>query len=137
MFGFKAISDKPKEVSPGNNGGSGPEIPAQRSCMMKGHNCFLELMECGEFAGGAGAPHFHDVHEPGMRHLSFYVDDCWAGYKRFLALGGVAMGIPVGDPEQGYSVYCRDPFGNITELVEVPQEGGTLHESPEIGSLAR
>ena len=137
MFGFEAISDESEEVSRGNSGECGSQTPTPRSCLMKGRNCFLELTEDPECIISNGMVHFRDLDETGMSHLTFYVDDCWAGYKRFLAFGGTMMGIPTGDSEQGYSVYCRDPFGNITELIEVPKQGETLHEPPEISSLVR
>jgi hypothetical protein len=41
-------------------------------------------------------------------------------YERLQELGGIAMGVPAGDAEHGYAVYCRDPFGNIIELAEIP-----------------
>lgn len=137
MFGFEDMAGARNDAPSVYSGGTSTEIPALHSCMMKGRNCCLELKEDTEFTTGNGAACFRDGHEPGIRHLTFYVDDCWAGYKRFLALGGFAMGIPTGDTGQGYSVYCRDPFGNITELIEVPKQGETLHEPPEISSLVR
>ena len=56
----------------------------------------------------------------GIRHLAFYVDDCKAEYQRLLDLGGIALGEPAVNDESGYAVYCRDPFGNIIELAEIP-----------------
>lgn len=137
MFGFKAMSRKSEKTSPDNGGGSGSQTPAHRSCVMKGHNCFLELMEDPKCTIAKAMVHFRDLDETGMHHLAFYVDDCWAGYKRFLALGGTMMGIPTGDSEQGYSVYCRDPFGNITELVEIPKQADASHTSAKTRSLVR
>ena len=52
-----------------------------------------------------------------------HVDDCRAEYKRLLSLGGEVLGTPVADENGHYVVYCRDPFGNIIELAELPDDG--------------
>jgi catechol 2,3-dioxygenase-like lactoylglutathione lyase family enzyme len=81
-------------------------------------------------------PRFLDAHELGIRHLAFYVDDCWAEYQRLQDLGGMAMGVPAGDPENGFAVYCRDPFGNIIELAEIPGPQECPTQLPGISQLA-
>jgi catechol 2,3-dioxygenase-like lactoylglutathione lyase family enzyme len=81
-------------------------------------------------------PRFLDAHEPGIRHLAFYVDDCWAEYQRLQDLGGMAMGVPAGDDDNGYAVYCRDPFGNIIELAEIPGPQECPTQLPGISRLA-
>ncbi|MEM7116021.1 MAG: hypothetical protein AAF614_26505 [Chloroflexota bacterium] len=42
-------------------------------------------------------------------------------YEQFLAAGGTAHGkpFPVG---KAIAIYCRDPFGNIVELLEIVQD---------------
>ena len=87
---------------------------------MRGHNCFLELWQYSAPAQTCQAPGELQAHEMGIRHLAFYVDDCRQEYKRLLSLGGQTLGEPVGEPGQGSAVYCRDPFGNIIELAEIP-----------------
>ena len=95
---------------------------------MKGHNCFLELFEYDSTSSDTTSVPGLKADAQGIRHLAFYVDDCHAEYQRLKDLGGMALGVPAGDDESGYAVYCRDPFGNIIELAEIP----TPSESPLI-----
>jgi catechol 2,3-dioxygenase-like lactoylglutathione lyase family enzyme len=74
---------------------------------------------------------------PGIRHLAFYVDDCKAEYQRLKDLGGIALGEPAGDDQSGYAVYCRDPFGNIIELAEIPSPNESPLILPGVSSLGK
>lgn len=120
MFGFQTMGDEGWSDSPDMDRAVGLEGSATRGCMMRGHNCFLELWQYSAPEQTAPAPGEQLAHESGIRHLAFYVDDCREEYQRLLALGGQSLGEPVGEPGQGSAVYCRDPFGNIIELAEIP-----------------
>jgi hypothetical protein len=48
-----------------------------------------------------------------------------------LALGGQVLGKP-----RGGVVYCRDPFGNIIELCEIPGEAENPVNLPGVSTLA-
>lgn len=128
MFGFEVIGheswDKP---SPDYDLGIGLKGSSARGCMMKGHNCYLELFEYTTPQQQAEHPGKLGAHELGIRHIAFYVDDARAEYVRLQKLGGYALGEPVGSDDTGYVVYARDPFGNIIELCEIP----CPEESPE------
>ena len=126
MFGFEVISREGWENSPEMDRAIGLNSSSCRGLMMRGHNCFLELFEYASPASDSGSELELNAAATGIRHLAFYVDDCRAEYKRLLELGGIALGEPAGDDEAGYAVYCRDPFGNIIELAEIPDQ----RESP-------
>ena len=120
MFGFRVITDEGWTDEPMIDRAIGSSGSATRGHLMAGHNCHLELWEFSAPDQQGPAPGTLGPHELGIRHLAFYVDDCRAEYRRFIELGGETLGEPVGDDEHGWVVYCRDPFGNIIELCEIP-----------------
>lgn len=121
MFGFEVISHESwKKPSPDYDRGIGLKNSGARGCMMKGHNCYLEIFEFISPRQSFDGPDKLDAHELGIRHIAFYVDDARAEYLRLLELGGHVLGQPVGSDDTGYVVYARDPFGNIIELSEIP-----------------
>lgn len=120
MFGFEVISNEGWKDSPEMDRAVGLRKSSCRGKLMKGHNCFLELFHFEAPASKTTSPLNLNAAAPGIRHLAFYVDDCKAEYQRLLDLGGIALGEPAGSDESGYAVYCRDPFGNIIELAEIP-----------------
>jgi catechol 2,3-dioxygenase-like lactoylglutathione lyase family enzyme len=120
MFGFQVIGQEGWQDNPTVDRGIGSSGSASRGYTMAGHNCFLELFEFSAPEQEGPDPGALGPHEQGVRHLAFYVDDCRAEYQRLLDLGGTTLGEPVGSDEAGYVVYCRDPFGNIIELCEIP-----------------
>ena len=136
MFGFEVLSEEGWSNDPAVDKATGLEQSAARGYMMKGHNCFLELFEFTSEPQDDSDLRLPGADEPGIRHLAFYVDDCWAEYDRLQKLGGIAMGIPAGDDEHGYAVYCRDPFGNIIELAEIPDPSECPTQLPGISRLA-
>jgi glyoxylase I family protein len=136
MFGFEVIGEEGWKDSPELDEATGLKESECSGYMMKGHNCFLELFEFQAPESEGRQPRFLDAHEPGIRHLAFYVDDCWAEYQRLQDLGGMAMGVPAGDDDNGYAVYCRDPFGNIIELAEIPRPEESPERLPGISRLA-
>ncbi len=120
MFGFRVISDEGWSDNPTVDGAIGSNKSSSRGYMLAGHNCFLEMFEFDAPEQTAPHPRSLGPHERGIRHLSFYVDDCRAEYQRCLALGGQSLGEPAPKNSGMNAVYMRDPSGNIIELCEVP-----------------
>ena len=88
------------------------------SCVcLKGPNGFLELFEFLS-PDPVGDPMSRRPCDFGIAHLGFQVTDIQTVFDRFVAAGGVAHGGPVAVGD-GYSIYCRDPFGNIIELMQL------------------
>lgn len=137
MFGFTVIGSEGWSDSPLLDRAIGSRNSACNGYMMAGHNCCLELFEFSAPAQTATLPGNSGPHEQGIRHLSFYVDDCRQEYQRMLALGGSALGDPVDLGDGVHAVYGRDPFGNIIELCEIasPEEHPTA--LPGIDRLAQ
>ncbi len=137
MFGFEVISIEGWKDSPQMDRAVGLKGSSCRGLMMKGHNCFLELFEFDSSSYAVTSLVNLNADFPGIRHLAFYVDDCRAEYRRLLELGGIALGEPAGDDESGYAVYCRDPFGNIIELAEIPDPCESPLNLPGISCLGK
>ncbi len=87
-----------------------------KGVQLKGKNGFLELFEYQQ-PPPTDNPAQRQASDFGIRHLAFQVIDIQAIYDRFLAAGGTSHSkpFPVG---QAIALYCRDPFGNIIELLE-------------------
>ena len=137
MFGFEVISNEGWKDNPEMDHAIGLKGSSCRGLMMKGHNCFLELFEYDSPSTEAMSALNSNADTPGIRHLAFYVDDCKAEYQRLKDLGGIALGEPAGDDQSGYAVYCRDPFGNIIELAEIPSPEESPLILPGVSSLGR
>ncbi|MCZ6831683.1 MAG: VOC family protein [Gammaproteobacteria bacterium] len=121
MFGFRVISDEGWSDNPIVDGAIGSEGSRSRGYMLAGHNCFLELFEFEAPEQKAPHPLQLGPHEQGIRHISFYVDDCRKEYQRCLSLGGLPLGQPAPRETGVNAVYMRDPCGNIIELCEIPR----------------
>ena len=137
MFGFEVISEEGWNNSPEMDRAIGLEGSSCRGLMMKGHNCFLEIFEFDSPASESESELNQDANSPGIRHLAFYVDDCKTEYQRLVDLGGIFLGEPAGDDQSGYAVYCRDPFGNIIELAEIPKPSESPLTLPGVTSLGK
>ena len=136
MFGFETIGEEGWDApNPIYDQGIGLSGSASKGYMLKGHNCFLELFQYSAPAQNGPEPERLGAHEPGIRHLAFYVDNCKTEYDRLKGLGGQTLGEPVGSDEDGYVVYARDPFGNIIELCEVPRPEESLTSLPGVTFL--
>ncbi len=120
MFGFRVISSEGWSDNPTVDAAIGSKNSSSRGYMLAGHNCYLEMFEFDAPEQTAPHPGSLGPHERGIRHLSFYVDDCRAEYQRCLALGGQALGEPAPKSSGMNAVYMRDPSGNIIELCEIP-----------------
>jgi catechol 2,3-dioxygenase-like lactoylglutathione lyase family enzyme len=135
MFGFRVITNEGWTDNPDVDRAIGSSDSASRGHLMAGHNCHLELWEFSAPEQQGPSPADLGPHEQGIRHLAFYVDDCRAEYRRLLDLGGQVLGEPVGDDEHGWVVYCRDPFGNIIELCEIPTPDENPTKLPGVDRL--
>ncbi len=130
MFGFRLLSKEGWRDSPVVDRAVGTPNSACTGYMLAGHNCFLEMFEFQSPQQVGPEPGSLGIQEQGIRHLSFYVDDVNFEFQRFLSLGGKALG----ETEFGV-VYCRDPFGNVIELCEIPNEEENPLKLPGISSL--
>jgi len=90
---------------------------AANCVILKGLNCFLELFEYLS-PDPIGDPMARRPCDFGVAHLGFQVTDIRVAFDRFVAAGGIAHGEPAAVGE-GFSIYCRDPFGNIIELMQL------------------
>lgn len=120
MFGFRVISTEGWHNAPDIDRVVGSSNSSCTGYMMAGHNCCLELFTFESPQQEGPPPVSLGSHEMGIRHLAFYVDDCRQEYERLLSLGGQVLGEPVAIAPDVYAAYCRDPFGNIIELCEIP-----------------
>ena len=100
----------------------GLEESAARFCMLKGVNGFLELFEFSSPASDA-EPELLAANDLGIRHLCFEVADVAVALDKVIELGGSRINKPVTNEYGITATYCRDPFGNLLELV-TPTSGG-------------
>lgn len=135
MFGFRHFCDEGWQDNATVDKAVGVAGSACKGVTLAGHNCYLEMFEFSAPDQLAASPVDIGPHEPGIRHLAFFVDDCRAEYQRLLDLGGDMLGEPTDIGDGVYTVYCRDPFGNIIELAEPPTEEEDLRNLPGIDSL--
>jgi len=89
---------------------------AAKVVMLKGANCLLELFEYSA-PEPRGNPQAERPSDRGIAHLAFTFDDIDAAWQRFKDAGGVMHNRPVRLGET-MAIYCRDPFGNIIELMQ-------------------
>ena len=89
---------------------------AARFCMLKGGNSFIELFEYAAPVG-TNDPGKLGAHELGIRHIAICVRDVDVALARCEDLGGSRINDPVSVPGGATATYCRDPFGNLLELV--------------------
>lgn len=89
---------------------------AARFCMLKGKNSYIELFE---YARKSQAPAAAELPASslGLRHICIAVRDVDVVLARCVKLGGAKINDPVSVPGGATAVYCRDPFGNLIELV--------------------
>lgn len=87
-----------------------------RFCMLEGPYGFLELFEY-EQPQSTVAPASLNANDYGIRHLCFQVRDVEEALAQVMELGGFKMNEPVTNELGITCVYCRDPFGNLLELI--------------------
>lgn len=120
MFGFRRHCEEGWRDNPAADRAVGLNGGHCRGYTLAGHNCFLELFEFSAPQQEGPEPAALGPHEPGIRHLSFFVDDCRLEYRRLLELGGLPLGEAPAEDAPVQAVYGRDPFGNIIELCQIP-----------------
>lgn len=136
MFGFRRLCEEGWQRDATADRVVGLQGSACRGLTLAGHNCYLELFEFSAPQQTGPAPSALGPHEQGIRHLAFFVDDVRTEYDRLLALGGRTLGEPVEIDDGVYAVYCRDPFGNIIELCDVPSVEEDPRNLPGVETLA-
>ena len=87
-----------------------------RFCMLEGANGYLELFEYGQPQSTVD-PASLNAGDYGIRHLCFQVEDVEEALAQVIELGGSKMNEPVTNELGITCVYCRDPFGNLLELI--------------------
>ena len=135
MFGFRYFQDEGWQGSRTADRVIGTDGSACRGYTLAGHNCYLELFEFSSPEQSGPSPAMLGPQEPGIRHLAFFVDDCRLEYQRLLELGGETLGEPEDIGGGVFAVYCRDPFGNIIELAEVPTPEEDPRNLPGVDAL--
>jgi catechol 2,3-dioxygenase-like lactoylglutathione lyase family enzyme len=92
-----------------------------RMCMIGKGTTHLELFE---FAGGKAKDPAYPVSDHGLSHFGFEVDDIAETYAR-LEAAGVRIHSPVITFMGGgmKAAYCRDPDGNVFEILEPGRAG--------------
>ena len=135
MFGVRYFCHEGWQDDPVVDQVVGVDGSACKGYTLAGHNCYLELFEFSAPPQNGPSPGTLGPHDLGIRHLAFFVDDCRAEYERLLDLGGEMLGEPTDIGGGVFTVYCRDPFGNIIELAEPPTEDEDLRKLPGVNSL--
>ena len=91
-FGFRPLSEAFESWSnaPHIDAATGLRGSSVRGRMLAGHNCFLELFQFDAPATKGPEPAQLGAHEPGIRHISFFVDDVEVEFDRVVTLGELA-----------------------------------------------
>lgn len=135
MFGFRHFCDEGWQNNATVDKAVGLKGSACKGYTLAGHNCYLELFEFSAPNQEGPSPAELGPHDLGIRHLAFFVEDCFAEYQRLLDLGGDILGEPTDLGGGIHAVYCRDPFGNIIELAEMPSKEEDPRNLPGVESL--
>jgi catechol 2,3-dioxygenase-like lactoylglutathione lyase family enzyme len=126
VFGFEVIGvDNWDEGNPDVNAYVGMDESSADSYMLRGANTYLEIWRyrTPESTGSAADRRASDH---GYTHLCFQVTDFDTVLERFLAEGGSLIKPLTSARPGGAKIhYCRDPFGNIIELLEMPEKSPT------------
>jgi len=134
LAGFRKVRET--SWSPGNevfNQIVGLDRSSARLCLLQGPNSFLELFEYSSPASDA-CPSNNRAHDYGIRHLCFEFDDVASAMTAVVALGGSKINDPVTNDAGVTATYCRDPFGNLLELVSPTPEGSFRSLNSIIGA---
>ena len=92
-----------------------------RMCMISGGNLWLELFEFSNPPGKAKDPNY-PVSDRGYSHFGVTVEDVQATYDKLQAAG-----VPIHGRLQTFvgggmrAAYCRDPDGNVFEIMQPGQ----------------
>ncbi|MFN3232953.1 MAG: VOC family protein [Alphaproteobacteria bacterium] len=125
VFGFEVIGvDNWDEGNKDVNAYVGMDESSADSYMLRGANICIEIW-CYRTPESRYEPGDRVAADHGYTHLCFTVSDFEAVLEKFLAAGGSLIK-PLTNARPGGSRihYCRDPFGNIIELLQMPKGGG-------------
>ncbi|MBI1182330.1 MAG: hypothetical protein GC201_17450 [Alphaproteobacteria bacterium] len=126
VFGFEVIGvDNWDEGNADVNAYVGMDESSADSYMLRGANTYLEIWRYRTPPSRFSAAD-RRASDHGYTHLCFQVNDFDAVLEKFLAAGGSLIK-PLTDARPGGAKihYCRDPFGNIIELLEMPEKSIT------------
>ena len=103
------------------------------SYMLQGANTYLEIWQYLTPPSTTTPPDYV-ASDCGYRHVCFLVTDFDTVLERFLAGGGsIIKPLTNARPGGAKIHYCRDPFGNIIELLQMPgQAGSRIHNLPGV-----
>ena len=96
------------------------EGSAARLAVLWAGNAAIELFEYSSPTPSPQAPD-RPVADHGINHLCFQVTDIHGEYERLRRLGMRFHAAPV-EVEDGWATYGRDPWGNVIELSEMPDD---------------
>jgi|TARA_B100000315_G_scaffold257265_1_gene305568 catechol 2,3-dioxygenase-like lactoylglutathione lyase family enzyme len=89
---------------------------AAKYVMLAGDGFNVELFEYST-PKPSGDPATRRPCDPGIRHIGFVFDDIVEACDRLIKGGGTMHHGPV-QLGTTWAIYCRDPFGNIVELMQ-------------------
>jgi catechol 2,3-dioxygenase-like lactoylglutathione lyase family enzyme len=121
VFGFTVVGvDNWDEGNVDVNAYVGMDESSADSYMLQGANTYLEIW-CYRTPPSRGGAADRRASDHGYTHLCFTVNDFDKVLANLLAAGGSIIK-PLTNARPGGSKihYCRDPFGNIIELLEMP-----------------
>jgi len=125
VFGFEVIGvDNWDEGNKDVNAYVGMDECSADSYMLRGANIHIEIW-CYRTPPSKYEPGDRCAADHGYTHLCFTVSDFEAVLEKFLAAGGsIIKPLTNARPGGARIHYCRDPFGNIIELLQLPKGGG-------------
>ncbi len=136
VFGFEVIGiDNWDEGNADVNAYVGMDESSADSYMLRGANTYLEIWKY-RTPKSNGFASDRRASDHGYTHLCFQVTDFDTVLAKFLAAGGsVIKPLTNARPGGAKIHYCRDPFGNIIELLEMPEQARTrLRNLPGIAA---
>ena len=95
-------------------------------CLLKSANCYLEIF-CYDSSKHQNLPPAA-ADQPGIRHIALEVASIDSLLASIIEAGGSRVGQQIQVPGGGAAIYCRDPFGNIIELIEPAGTMPGLHQ---------
>ena len=116
LAGYEKIRESRWDSESGFNQIIGMTGSSARFCLLQGANGYLELFEYEQPQSTAN-PALLNAADYGIRHLCLQVEDVAQALARVIELGGAKMNEPVTNELGITCVYCRDPFGNLLELI--------------------
>ncbi|MBY6161153.1 VOC family protein [Mameliella alba] len=103
--------------SPLFEGITGLSGTSARTAMMEGPCGLLELFEYSAPVSEA-EPSARTAADRGLRHIGIETDTPEAVVEAILEAGGRRDGVLTQVPGGARAIYCRDPFGNIIEILK-------------------